>query len=62
MDKLGNSLEEIAREKGGIIKPERIVISSKQYKEAQNEIKRIADEKNSLIYSSGKEINYEIVM
>ncbi|GAJ19611.1 unnamed protein product, partial [marine sediment metagenome] len=35
-------------------KPERIVISSKQYKEAQNEIKRIADEKNSLIYSSGK--------
>ena len=61
MDKLGNSLEEIAREKGGIIKPERIVISSKQYREAQNEIKRIADEKNSLIYSSGKEINYEIV-
>ena len=61
MDKLGNSLEEIAREKGGIIKPERTVISSKQYREAQNEIKRIADEKNSLIYSSGKEINYEIV-
>jgi len=61
MDKLGNSLEEIAREKGGIIKPERIVISSKQYREAQNEIKRIADEKNSLIYSSGKGINYEIV-
>ena len=61
MDKLGNSLEEITREKGGIIKPERTVISSKQYREAQNEIKRIADEKNSLIYSSGKEINYEIV-
>ncbi|OQY40257.1 hypothetical protein B6228_02000 [Candidatus Atribacteria bacterium 4572_76] len=31
MDKLGNSIEEIAREKGGIIKPKGIVISSKQY-------------------------------
>ena len=61
MDKLGNSLEEIAREKGGIIKPEGIVISSKQYEEAYNEIKKISDEKNSLIYSVGREINYEIV-
>jgi len=61
MDKLGNSLEEIAREKGGIIKPGGIVISSKQYNEAYKEIKKIADEKNSLIYSAGKEINYEIV-
>jgi len=61
MDKLGNSLEEIAREKGGIIKPGGIVISSKQYNEAYKEIKKIADEENSLIYSGGKEINYEIV-
>lgn len=61
MDKLGNSLEEIAREKGGIIKPEGIVISSKQYEEAFNEIKKIANKKNSLIYSTGKEINYKIV-
>jgi len=61
MDKLGNSLEEIAREKGGIIKPEGIVISSKQYEEAYNEIKKIADEKNSLVYSTGREISYEIV-
>ena len=61
MDKLGNSLEEIAREKAGIIKPEGIVISSKQYDEVYNEIKKIADEKNSLIYSIGKEINYEII-
>jgi len=61
MDKLGNSLEEIAREKGGIVKPGGIVISSKQYDEAYKEIKKIADEKNSLIYSVGKEINYEIV-
>ncbi len=61
MDKLGNSLEEIAREKGGIIKPEGIVISSKQYEEAYNEIKKIADEKNALVYSVGKGISYEIV-
>jgi dihydrofolate synthase/folylpolyglutamate synthase len=61
MDKLGNGLEEIAREKGGIIKPEGIVISANQYEEAYNEIKKIADEKNSLIYSTGKEISYKIV-
>jgi len=61
MDKLGNSLKEITREKGGIIKSGGIVISSKQYDEASKEIKKIADEKNSLIYSTGKEINYEIV-
>jgi len=61
MDKLGNSLEEIAREKGGIIKPEGIVISSNQYEEAYNEIRKIADEKKSLIYSIGREISYKIV-
>ncbi|GAG74234.1 unnamed protein product [marine sediment metagenome] len=61
MDKLGNSLEEIAREKGGIIKPEGIIISSKQYDKAYKEIKKIVDEKNSLIYSTGSEISYEIV-
>jgi len=61
VDKLGNSLEEIAREKGGIIKPEGIVISSNQYEEAYNEIKKITDEKNSLIYRVGREIIYKIV-
>lgn len=61
MDKLGNSLEKIAREKGGIIKPGGIVISSKQYDEVYKEIKKIADDKNSLIYSTGKEINYKVV-
>lgn len=61
MDKLGNSLEEIAREKGGIIKREGIIISSNQYIEAYSEIKKIAEEKNSLIYSIGREINYKIV-
>ena len=61
MDKLGNSIREIAREKGGIIKYGGIVITSYQYDEAYDEIKRIADERNSLIFSLGKEINYEII-
>ena len=61
MDKLGNSLKEIAREKGGIIKAGGIVISSTQYNEVYKEIKKIAKEKKSLIYSTGKEINYKIV-
>ena len=61
MDKLGNSLEEITREKGGIIKPRGIVISSKQHEEVHNEIKKIANEKNSLVYSTGREISYKIV-
>ncbi len=60
MDKLGNSLREIAREKGGIIKSGGIVITSNQYDEAYDEIKKIAGEKNSLFFSIGKEINYEI--
>ncbi|GAJ21183.1 unnamed protein product, partial [marine sediment metagenome] len=41
--------------------PEGIVISSNQYEEAYNGIKKIADEKNSLIYSVGREISYKIV-
>jgi len=61
MDKLGNSLKEIAKEKGGIIKAGGIVISSTQYNEVYKEIKKIAKEKKSLIYSTGKEINYKIV-
>lgn len=61
MDKLGDSLKKIAREKGGIIKSKGIVVSSNQYEEGYNEIKRIADEKNSLLYSVGREIIYQIV-
>ncbi|HEC92033.1 MAG TPA: bifunctional folylpolyglutamate synthase/dihydrofolate synthase, partial [Candidatus Atribacteria bacterium] len=59
-DKLGSSLKEIAREKSGIIKPGKIVISSSQYVEAYKEIKKIANERNSPLFSIGKKINYQI--
>lgn len=61
MDKLGNSLKKIAREKGGIIKAEGIVISSEQKDEAYKEIRKIGEEKNALMYCVGKEIIYQIV-
>ncbi len=61
MDKLGNSIKEIAREKGGIIKSGGIVITSNQYDEAYDEIKKITCEKNSLIFGINKEINYKII-
>jgi dihydrofolate synthase / folylpolyglutamate synthase len=61
MDKLGNSLEEIAREKGGIIKSGGIVITSNQFEKADQEINKIAQQRNSIIYKVGREIKYEII-
>jgi len=61
MDKLGNSLEEIAGEKAGIIKENSLVVNAKQYKEAAEVIERIAEEKKSKIISLGKEVNYHII-
>lgn len=48
-DILGDSLQEIAREKGGIIKRGRPVITGKLPREAETEIRRIAEEKASKI-------------
>ena len=61
MDKLGSNLTEIAREKGGIIKSEGIVITSKQNDEAYSEIRKISIANKCRIFSVGKEINYEIL-
>ena len=60
MDRLGNSLEEIAKEKAGIIKQDGLVVNTHQYKEAGKVIARIAGEKKSRIISLGKEANYKI--
>ncbi len=56
MDKLGNTLTEIAREKGEIIKDKTYVINAEQYPEADRVIKSIAEERQAPVYSVGQEI------
>ncbi|MBP1889664.1 dihydrofolate synthase/folylpolyglutamate synthase [Clostridium moniliforme] len=52
---LGSSLKEIAREKGGIIKEDIPLVLYPQEEEALNELKNIAEEKNSKIYEVKKD-------
>ena len=52
---LGSSLKEIAREKGGIIKEDIPLVLYPQEEEALNELKNIAEEKNSKIYKVKKD-------
>ncbi|MBN2394841.1 MAG: bifunctional folylpolyglutamate synthase/dihydrofolate synthase [Candidatus Atribacteria bacterium] len=61
MDKLGNTLTEIAYEKASIIKKNTWVINAKQSKDANEEIKRMAIEKESTIYSFGQEIKAKLL-
>ncbi len=56
MDRLGNTLAEIAGEKGAIIKQNAPVVSAEQLPEAQDVIKKIAREKNAPLYIYGKEV------
>lgn len=60
-DKLGNSLESIAREKAGIIKAEGVVVSAPQKQEAINIIRPACREKDSRLYEVGRDINYSII-
>lgn len=46
---LGNSLHKIAREKAGILKPNKIVLSAPQYTEALAVIEKVAREKNAVL-------------
>ncbi len=55
---LGNTLKEIAYEKGGIIKPKRPVVVSPQKDEALNEIRRISIERSSLLIDVGADYHY----
>ena len=52
---LGNTLEEIATEKAGIIKPDRPVISADQPPEATTTLQRIADERGSRLLLGGRD-------
>ena len=60
MDKLGNSLAEIAEEKAGIIKKNGLVVNANQYEEALKAIERKAKEKKAQIFSLGKDVKYII--
>ena len=51
MDRLGNTLSDIAREKGAIIKQNTAVVSAKQFPEAEEVIKNIASEKEAPLYT-----------
>jgi dihydrofolate synthase/folylpolyglutamate synthase len=54
MDRLGNSLSDIAREKGAIIKQNTAVVSAKQFPKAEEVIKNIASEKEAPLYTYGE--------
>ncbi|KPK42241.1 MAG: hypothetical protein AMJ78_03190 [Omnitrophica WOR_2 bacterium SM23_29] len=58
-DKLGSTLESIAKEKCGIIKDNAIVVSAEQDAKVTNCIHRVADEKRAKLYEVGKNIFYE---
>ena len=55
---LGNSLEEIAREKAGIIKPSSWVVLSPQPEEAASVILNICREKEAKVVQAGKDITW----
>ena len=58
MEYLGNSINEIAYEKAGIIKDNTICITG-TFGEAYNTIKYVADEKKSKLIRLGEDFNYE---
>jgi dihydrofolate synthase/folylpolyglutamate synthase len=58
-DRLGKTVEAIAKEKCGIIKENSIVVSAEQEPAALNCIKKVAAEKHSRLYLVGKDISYE---
>lgn len=60
-DRLGNTLAEIAGEKGAIIKQNTPVVSAGQFPDAQDVIKKIARERGSPLYIYGKEIGATLI-
>lgn len=58
-DKLGKTLEAIAREKCGIIKENSIVVTSGQEPSVLACIKKASAEKNARLYIGGKDFTYE---
>lgn len=60
-DKLGDTLAKIAREKAGIIKDEREVISASQEKEVSMVIRKTCARRNAKLYEVGRDIKYSIL-
>ncbi|MFC1667665.1 bifunctional folylpolyglutamate synthase/dihydrofolate synthase [Candidatus Omnitrophota bacterium] len=67
-DKLGDSLESIAREKAGIIKvdglrlgPDSLVVSASQQKEATDIIRNVCQEKKFGLREIGRDVKYSVV-
>jgi len=55
---LGNSIEKIAREKAGIIKPKVPIISGERKEEAMNVIQKAADLMSARLYALGRDFSY----
>lgn len=55
MNVLGDSIAQIAAEKGGIIKPEKPVVLAPQWKEAREVIEQIAEERNAPLTIIGRD-------
>ncbi|MFC1623711.1 bifunctional folylpolyglutamate synthase/dihydrofolate synthase [Candidatus Omnitrophota bacterium] len=60
-DKLGDSLESIAKEKAGIIKAHGIMVSSAQEKVVRDVIRDVCKEKKVRLYEIGKDVRYKII-
>ncbi len=61
MDRLGNTLAEIAYEKGAIIKNKTSAVNARQFPEAQAVIEKIAREKGAPLFSVGREIHSTLI-
>jgi dihydrofolate synthase/folylpolyglutamate synthase len=59
MDRLGNTILEIAETKSGIIKQGALVITSDQTAEAMQVLKRVSSEKAEALFELGKEFSVE---
>jgi dihydrofolate synthase/folylpolyglutamate synthase len=59
MDRLGNTISEIAETKSGIIKQGALVITSDQTNEAMQVIKRVSNEKAEGLFELGKDFSVE---
>lgn len=60
-DKLGNSLEEIAGEKAGIVKGKGVVVSAIQKKKVLRIIEQTCRKKKAKLYEVGKDITYSVI-